>query len=106
MWLLDPSAPPRGEFSTRSISAYPSGGAVCLSSLSEVLEIGDVPKRYFLSAKACRGILRRAAKRGRELPPQLERSLRAVADGEPEPMRPPAGKSSALTSKTPQSAET
>src|ERR1043165_31698 len=33
-----------------------------VSSLSEILEAGDVPRRYFLSAKACRGILRRAEK--------------------------------------------
>jgi hypothetical protein len=38
------------------------------SSLSDILETGDVPRRYFLSATACRGILRRAEKRGRELP--------------------------------------
>ena len=48
-------------------------------SLSEILETGDVPRRYYLSAKACTGILRRAAKRGKELPPQLARALQAVA---------------------------
>ena len=48
-------------------------------SLSDILETGDVPQRYFLSAKACRGILRRAAKRGKELPPQLARALAASA---------------------------
>jgi hypothetical protein len=49
-------------------------------SLSDILETGAVPQRYFLSAKACKGILRRAAKRGKELPPQLARALQAVAD--------------------------
>jgi hypothetical protein len=49
-------------------------------SLSEILEIGDVPRQYYLSAKACKGILRRAAKRGKELPQQLARALQAVAD--------------------------
>lgn len=48
-------------------------------SLSEILETGDVPQQYYLSAKACKGILRRAAKRGKELPPQLHRALSAVA---------------------------
>jgi hypothetical protein len=60
--------------STPSLSA----GSVC--SLSDILETGDVPQRYFLSATACRGILRRAARRGKELPPQLAHALLAVAD--------------------------
>lgn len=37
------------------------------SSLWQILEV-DVPQRYYLSEKACRGVLRRAAKRGKELP--------------------------------------
>ena len=48
-------------------------------SLSDVLETGEVPRQYFLSAKACAGILRRADKRGKDLPEQLARALQAVA---------------------------
>jgi len=48
-------------------------------SLSDVLEDGPVPPRYFLTAKACQGILRRAAKRGKTLPPHLAHALEAVA---------------------------
>lgn len=48
-------------------------------SLSDVLEAGNVPQRYYLSAKACQGILRRAAKRGKELPKALRLALQAVA---------------------------
>ena len=49
-------------------------------SLSDILEdSGSVPQRYFLSAKACAGILRRAEKRGKHLPPPLARALQAVA---------------------------
>jgi hypothetical protein len=48
-------------------------------SLSDILETGAVPQRYYLSPKACSGILRRAAKRGKELPPQLAAALQAVA---------------------------
>ncbi len=55
----------------------PSDGGVC--SLSDILETGDVPQRYYLSAKACSGILRRADKRGKELPSQLHRALEQVA---------------------------
>jgi hypothetical protein len=64
------------EFSTHSISEWPSDAAVC--SLSQILETGDVPQRFFLSAKACQGILRRAAKRGKTLPEALAMALRAV----------------------------
>ncbi len=54
-----------------------SDGGVC--SLSDILETGDVPRRDFLSAKACAGILRRAAKRGKDLPPTLQAALQAEA---------------------------
>ena len=47
-------------------SPFPNGDAVC--SLSDILETGDVPRRFFLTVKACQGILRRAEKRGKELP--------------------------------------
>lgn len=69
------------EFSTLNTLEYPSDAAVC--SLSDVMETGEVPQRYFLSATACRGILRRAEKRGKELPAPLALALRAVADSEP-----------------------
>ena len=56
---------------------YPSGGAV--SSLSDILETGDVPQRFYLSPRACAGILRRAEKRGKELPRSLRLALEAAA---------------------------
>lgn len=40
---------------------------------------GSVPRKYFLSQKACAGILRRAAKRGRNLPAKLQDALELVA---------------------------
>jgi hypothetical protein len=67
------------EFLTLNISEFHSAAVAC--SLSDVLETGVVPQRYFLSATASRGILRRAEKRGKELPTQLRQALQAVADG-------------------------
>ena len=61
---------------TLSTSEWPKDAVVC--SLSDVLETGDLPQRYFLSATACKGILRRAEKRGKELPPQLHQALLSV----------------------------
>jgi hypothetical protein len=65
------------EFWTLSTSEWPSDAAVC--SLSDTLETGIVPQRFFLSATACRGILRRADKRGKELPEALRLALQQVA---------------------------
>lgn len=48
------------------------------SSLSGILE-REVPARFYLSPLAAAGILRRAAKRGRELPATLRAALEAVA---------------------------
>jgi hypothetical protein len=66
-----------GECLTLSISEYPSDGVA--SSLSDILETGALPRRYFLSPTACLGILRRAAKRGKELLPRLKAALERVA---------------------------
>jgi hypothetical protein len=65
------------EFLTLNTSEFPNGAVV--SSLSDILETGAVPQRYFLSRKACAGILRRAEKRGKALPPSLRAALEAVA---------------------------
>lgn len=46
-----------------------------LIALSEVLETGSVPQRYFLTPRACQGILRRSDKRDKELPPTLRAAL-------------------------------
>ena len=54
-----------------------SAGDVC--SLSDVLETGNVPPRFSLSAKACSGILRRAERRGKALPPMLKAALEQAA---------------------------
>jgi hypothetical protein len=58
------------------------GGAVD-SSLSDILETGDLPPKHDLSPKACSGILRRAAsgKRSGKLSAHLEKALKAVVEG-------------------------
>jgi hypothetical protein len=59
----------------------PSRSAGDVSSLSDVLETGPVLPRFSLSAKACSGILRRAERRGKALPPMLKAALERVAGG-------------------------
>ena len=71
--------------------AYPSEENVCLSWLWQALETGPVPTRFYLSANACRGILRRAERRGKKLPEMLEAALRArigMGDGSTPPCSP------------------
>ena len=72
---------------TLNTSVWHSDANVCL--LSDVLEEnGSVPQRFYLSPRACRGILRRAGKRGKELPTTLRRALEAVAGNLSEPEKP------------------
>ena len=66
-----------GECSTqRRVGASHKDGNVYL--LSWILQ-DNAPDRYSLSPKACRGILRRAAKRGKELPQVLREALERQA---------------------------
>ena len=71
---------PGASSTPRRVGASHKDGNVYL--LSSIL-MEDVPDRYSLSPKACRGILRRAAKRGKELPQVLREALeRQAAQGE------------------------
>ena len=45
------------------------------SILSSILE-ENAPTKYYLSARACQGILNRAERRGKKLPEMLEKALR------------------------------
>ncbi len=81
---------------TRSLPEYPCGtvteelsdGSVrshsvaAVSFLSSILETGEGLRRYYLSPKACKGILRRSGRIGKNLPPLLEEALLKVASRE------------------------
>ena len=66
-----------GQLWTRSGSEWRRDGVAC--SLSQILETGPIDPRYYLSPRACEGILRRAEKRGKKLPEPLRLALEAVA---------------------------
>jgi hypothetical protein len=68
--------------STLELSRKDEG--VC--SLSDVLETGEVQPQFFLTPKACAGILRRAEVRGKNLPEQLERALALVSERKTQPV--------------------
>lgn len=61
-----------GSLTLNTGPAPPSGDAGC--SLSLILQ-DNPPRKYYLTRRACLGILRRAGERGRPLPPQLHRAL-------------------------------
>lgn len=78
-------SPWRGDASTLNTGVSPREENE--SSLSRILQ-DNPPKRYYLTRKACLGILRRAAERGKELPEKLKRALEIQAglvlpDGRP-----------------------
>ena len=66
-----------GAYLTRNGSDWRNGGSAC--SLSSILETGPIDRRYFLSQSACAGILRRAEKRGKQLPAALKQALMNTA---------------------------
>jgi hypothetical protein len=74
-----------GEFWTLNTSEFPRDAVV--SSLSQVLA-PVAPPKYFLSPKACAGILRRAEKRKKKLPALLGHCLRTVAGWSAQPETP------------------
>ena len=77
--------------STSEWTAFPeqSLNDAGVSSLSDILqETCDVPLQFFLSQRACAGIVRRAAGRGKKLPEPLGEALKQVSQqsAEPSPM--------------------
>lgn len=67
-----------GELTTRNTGECPN--AVVVSRLSQILEETPHPK-YNLTAKACQGILRRAERRGKDLPKLLKEVLIRQSQG-------------------------
>ena len=61
-----------GDSLTLNIGEFPNAERESL--LSWILE-DNVPQKYYLSARACQGILTRASRRGKPLPELLEQAL-------------------------------
>jgi hypothetical protein len=76
----------RTGFSTPVTSECPKGDGASSSSdcgaipttLTDILQ-PSAPRRFYLSARAAEGILRRASRRGRELPRELSMALEGLA---------------------------
>ena len=65
---------------TAGISESPSHANE--STLSAVIETGEVPERYFLSPNAAKGMIRRADRMGRNLFPPLRKALEILSQGQ------------------------
>ena len=74
-----------GEYSMHSFGESPKEGVE--SYLSQILEDNPHPK-YCLSAKACQGILTRANRRGKKLPPVLQEALEQMIETESTALNP------------------
>jgi hypothetical protein len=68
-----------GEYLTLNTSDSPNAAEECL--LSQVLE-RDVPARYYLSKRACLGIIHRAEKAGNQIPAGLKAVLLAMIESQ------------------------
>ena len=78
-WMNSGMGGPTG-YSTLDSSESPRGGVA--STLSDILaDASTIPPRYYLSARAAAGILRRVARRGKMLPTRLAQALDALARG-------------------------
>ena len=74
-----------GRYLTLNTLEYRNDAVEC--SLSDILEDDPDPK-WLLSPRACMGILDRAQRRGRRLPPSLEKALMEVAGQMTTPPKP------------------
>ena len=79
LWLGDSSMLNTGEKPSMTAvqemcSAWGPHSAAKESLLSQILE-DNVPEKYYLSARACQGILTRASRRGKKLPDLLQTAL-------------------------------
>jgi len=82
-WRNCLSVKSHGASSTLNIGECPN--VAVESFLLQILQpITDVPEKYYLSMKACLGILRRARERGKELPEELKAALERQAGNTPE----------------------
>ena len=72
-WLTTPDSTRPGYCLTLNLSERPRRANP--TKLSEILEPNPNLEKYALSAKACQGILNRAERRGKELPPELKAAL-------------------------------
>ncbi|NTZ60063.1 hypothetical protein G6L24_07030 [Agrobacterium tumefaciens] len=78
VWTFDKKTIPRGLTGRINVEEWPNDASV--QSLKNVLQPdSEVGRRFFLSPKACSGILRRAEKRGCELPQKFKEAAERVA---------------------------
>ena len=83
-WSMEKADEWRGPCLMHNSSEFHNGDAECsrlpvVAILTDILETSLIQQKYYLSAKACAGILRRAEKRGKQLPLALQQALTQIA---------------------------
>ena len=71
-------------YSRDNLRSYPYGDTLCqVLGFTSSDNVGTTGlEKYYLSATACEGIIRRAEKRGKELPPLLKEALMQMIERE------------------------
>lgn len=77
-WLEADDAMLHGEASMLNVTSHNEGNE---SSLSAILQKTGVHPKYFLSKKACKGILKRSKKKNRPIPPEMKETLMKQVGG-------------------------
>jgi hypothetical protein len=67
-------------FTSESHNEGAGSGYARTVTLSQVLETGDLQQRFFLSPKACAGILRRFKAKQKQMPERLMTALQKVIE--------------------------
>lgn len=84
VWTFDKKSMPRSLAGRINVEEWPNDASV--KNLTDILQpMSEVDSRFILSPKACAGMLRRAVKRGKTLPPKLKEAMEYLASrSEPE----------------------
>lgn len=78
VWTFDKKSMPRGLAGRINVEEWPNDASI--KNLTDILQpMSEVDDRFILSPKACAGMLRRAVKRGKTIPPKLKEAMEYVA---------------------------
>lgn len=79
-WLNSGIASPGECWTLKTLESHKDADECSLSDV--LLEIGEIQAKYYLSPKAAAGIIRRAERREKTIPPILMRALRGCVNSE------------------------
>ena len=66
------------------LQANMAGKAVITSEIKDLVQVNNVPEKFYLSPQACKGILRRKVERNMKMNSQLEKIMTKISSVEKE----------------------